>query len=94
MKKRKFLLAWVFGAMLAPMAISENVRCECDVVSDDGSYKNTYAYHVGEGQGCCTGTVSTWGTNTLYTNNQGVWQWVSSDPIAGNDAHEKCCPNV
>jgi hypothetical protein len=94
MKKRKFIIAWAFGGLLAQTAISANVRCECDVLSLDGNSKNNYAYHVGEGQGCCSGTASTWGTNSLYVQNEGVWQWVSSDPMAGLDAQKDCCPNI
>jgi hypothetical protein len=75
----------------AQILLAEVTRCECDVVSDDGSYKNKYSYHVGEGQGCCSGTVSQHGTNELFVLNEGVWQWVSGEQISGQTAQQTCC---
>ena len=72
---------------------AEETRCECGTFSTGIT---SYFMDIGEGQGCCSGTLLS-GTlqgayYTTYILREGVWQLATQTPLQPTAALNKCCP--
>ena len=83
-----YIISTIIFLNLVPFSLLAIFKqCEC------GSHATGIVAYTVDGETCCESAKVGSGSVHNYQQNNGIWEYVNTDFIAGNSAQNRCCKN-